>query len=64
MTSYQTYQVTCTTCGKDKWPSLPERPETYECVLCRSLSPKARLAQAEAGRKLAEWNRRNPRGDK
>ena len=46
-----TYEVRCAVCGHAKWPTLPERPLAYVCVLCRSKSPAQRLRRAQAGRK-------------
>jgi len=47
----QTYQVTCSQCGELRWPYLPESPESYVCVRCRS---GVGAAKREAGRKVAK----------
>lgn len=49
-----TYQVTCVACGKDKWPTLPERPLGYVCVLCSSVPANVRQARREQGQKAAQ----------
>ena len=51
-----TYQVTCTECGKEKWPTVPERPTGYVCVLCRSMPPAKKAAGRERARKV--WQKR------
>ena len=48
-----TFEVRCTVCRRLKYPTLPERPPAYVCVLCRSYSPAKRLRLAQAGRKGA-----------
>ena len=54
----QTYHVRCAECGGDKWPTLPERPTRYVCVLCRmetaeTLEARKRArAKGEATRRL------------
>ena len=34
-----TLEIRCTRCGNLKWPTLPDRPEHYVCVLCRAMPP-------------------------
>jgi hypothetical protein len=50
----QTYQVTCSECGEVRWPYLPERPDTYVCVRCKSGVGSVGSAKREAGRKAAK----------
>ena len=38
-----TYQVRCATCGKRKWPDLPEMPSRYVCRLCAPWRPQEPL---------------------
>jgi hypothetical protein len=37
-----TYEVTCSSCHRTKYPSLIETPTSYVCVLCRSGVSEAR----------------------
>ncbi len=53
-----TFEVRCDTCLDLKWPTLPERPKSYECVLCRMLDPAKRARLREGYRKGMETRRR------
>lgn len=47
-----TFHVVCVKCRKDKWPTLPERPLRYVCVLCTAQGPERRQKLREAGYRL------------
>lgn len=49
-----TFQVTCSNCNEEKWPTLPERPTTYVCVLCMSVPREVREARKAAAAKGQE----------
>ncbi len=49
-----TFQVRCAECGGEKWPSLPERPTRYVCVLCMAVPANVRQRRREQGQKAAE----------
>ena len=53
----ETYEVTCASCGKQKWPRLPERPKTYICVLCRSVPENVRQKRRQDAKKGAATRR-------
>lgn len=54
----QTYQVRCTTCGQDKWPTLPTPPGPgYVCRLCEVAGAERRAVRAAAAAKAAETKR-------
>lgn len=48
-----TVEVRCAKCGEKKWPTLPERPEHYICVLCRAVTSEQREKRLETGRRSA-----------
>ena len=52
----QTYAVVCSRCGKQKFPTLPERPDprTWACSLCLSgASESHRKAGSKGGARKA-----------
>lgn len=49
-----TFQVQCSECGKDKWPTLPGRPLRYVCTLCASVPAIVRQARREQGQKASQ----------
>jgi len=49
-TPLNTYEIECSECHRAKWPSLPDRPSTYVCSLCRMAGSGARNRR-EAGRR-------------
>jgi hypothetical protein len=53
-----TYEVTCAQCQRKKWPSLPEPPTRYTCVLCRSGAGASRRYAARQ-----RWQARAARRD-
>ena len=51
---YQAFEVTCDSCGEQRWPYLPERPLSYTCVRCRSLPPGEVERRREHGKRATE----------
>ncbi len=49
MAARVTYEVVCEKCGRKKWPTLPEKPTTYVCVLCLLPGTESRR---ETGRRV------------
>jgi hypothetical protein len=47
------WQVTCTVCGEERWPTAVERPLAYVCVRCQATSPAVKASRAAAARKRA-----------
>jgi hypothetical protein len=52
-----TYQVTCSECGGERWPTLPDRPDRYVCARCASQTTAQRAASREAGQRGAQTRR-------
>lgn len=48
-----TYAVRCATCGEDRWPTLPDRPDRYVCARCVAVGPATVAERKEAGQRSA-----------
>ena len=48
------WQVTCTVCGEERWPTAVEHPPAYVCVRCQATSPETRAGRLAAAQKTAE----------
>lgn len=61
----RTYQVTCKSCGEERWPMLHERPIAYICARCSSVTTAQREARQAQGQKAAQTKkaRQNTSGD-
>ncbi len=57
-----TYQVTCTQCGKEKWPTAPMRPLDYVCALCVSVGPVKGVQRREAGKRARATRKSRSQG--
>ena len=56
-----TWQVTCTQCGKEKWPIAEFRPTGYVCGLCMSVGTAKGAERRETGKRAAQARRASPR---
>jgi hypothetical protein len=48
------WQVTCTVCGEERWPTAVERPTAYVCVRCQATPPETRAGRRAAAQKTAQ----------
>lgn len=53
-----TYEIECSSCHELRWPTLPEKPRSYECARCRS---GAGAGKRESGRRGGEAAQRAQR---
>jgi hypothetical protein len=56
-----TWQVTCTQCGKEKWPTAEFRPTGYVCALCVAVGAAKGAERRETGKRAAQARRASPR---
>ena len=57
-----TWNVTCTQCGKEKWPTGALRPIDYVCALCVSVGPVEGRKRRERGQRMLQTKKARPRG--
>ncbi len=51
------WQVTCTVCGEERWPTAIERPTAYVCTRCGSTPPAVKASRTAAAQKRARSSR-------
>lgn len=51
------FEVICSECGRTKYPTMKERPDTYVCALCGMVTPGEREARRAASAKAVETKR-------